>query len=211
VKSSKNRRPVPKPKRTQEERRHDTQQKILAAAVVALVEIGYARLTADEVASRAGVSRGAQNHYFRGKNTLVLAAMKYELDNTLRAARAKAGVVPVGINPIRAFVEDMRDFYLKDSFQAFIELMVVSRTNREVARVFLPMADRYRRTINEIWLDQFERSGLPSKMAKRVVNFTLYVMRGMALMQVNPLAVEETHTALAEWKDLTEELFRLTT
>ena len=52
--------------RTQAERRHATQAKVLEAAIDALLDVGYARFTATDVAARAGVSRGAQSHYFRG-------------------------------------------------------------------------------------------------------------------------------------------------
>jgi len=53
-----------KPRRTQLERRNETQAAILSAAVGLLAEHGYAGFSASRVAARAGVSRGAQEHYF---------------------------------------------------------------------------------------------------------------------------------------------------
>ena len=50
--------------RTQAERRRETQAAVMSAAVTLLIEIGYARFSASAVAARAGVSRGALEHYF---------------------------------------------------------------------------------------------------------------------------------------------------
>lgn len=60
--------------RTQEERRTETRRAILAAAIDALVEVGYARATTTEIAARAGVSQGALFKHFATKADLVAAA-----------------------------------------------------------------------------------------------------------------------------------------
>ena len=61
-------------RRTQIERRSETQAAILSAAIDLLAEHGYAGFSASRVAARAGVSRGAQEHYFPKKNDLIAAA-----------------------------------------------------------------------------------------------------------------------------------------
>ena len=73
-------RPVTKttrvPRRTQEQRRHDTRNAVLNAAMKILVEDGYEKFTTTRVAKAAGVSRGAQENYFRTKNELIVAATR---------------------------------------------------------------------------------------------------------------------------------------
>ena len=49
-------------RRTQEQRRADTQSRILTAALEVLVEKGHAHFTTTGVAAKAGVSRGAQDN-----------------------------------------------------------------------------------------------------------------------------------------------------
>ena len=63
-----------KPRRTQEERRAGTQSRILTAALDVLVEKGHAHFTTIGVAAKAGVSRGAQENYFRTRTDLIAAA-----------------------------------------------------------------------------------------------------------------------------------------
>ncbi len=53
-------------------RRRRTQEVVLDAAIELPFERGHTNFTTADVAERAGVSRGAQNHYFRTKSDLVL-------------------------------------------------------------------------------------------------------------------------------------------
>ena len=65
-----------KPRRTQAERRLATQTAIMNASVGILVTEGYARFSASRVASLAGVSRGAQEHYYPKKFDLIEAVTR---------------------------------------------------------------------------------------------------------------------------------------
>ena len=78
-----------KARRSQEQRRQDTQERVLKAALDILAEEGYGRFTTTAVAARAGVSRGAQENYFRTKTDLIAAATSYAMDSaTTRAAKS---------------------------------------------------------------------------------------------------------------------------
>src|SRR4051794_17825937 len=66
---------TPRRRRSQADRRAATQAALLDAAIETLVEDGYAALTTRGVSERAGVSQGAQQHYFPTKTALVQAAI----------------------------------------------------------------------------------------------------------------------------------------
>jgi AcrR family transcriptional regulator len=66
---------TPRSRRSQADRRAATQAALLDAAIETLVEDGYAALTTRGVSERAGVSQGAQQHYFPTKTALVQAAI----------------------------------------------------------------------------------------------------------------------------------------
>ncbi|MEU0542163.1 TetR/AcrR family transcriptional regulator [Nocardia sp. NPDC005978] len=63
------------PARTQAERRAATVTALLDATIESLGEVGYYATTTRGVAERAGVSQGAQQHYFPTKADLVDAAI----------------------------------------------------------------------------------------------------------------------------------------
>jgi AcrR family transcriptional regulator len=85
--------PLPK-----QERSVDTRRRLLDAAVDELLESGYARMTSTAAAHRAGVSRGAQQHHFPTKESLVIEAVRHiaargneQFEAGLRAARSARG------------------------------------------------------------------------------------------------------------------------
>lgn len=64
-------------RRTQAERREETRERLLRAAVGCLRESGYAGLTTREVARRAGVSHGAQAYHFPSKADMVAGVVEW--------------------------------------------------------------------------------------------------------------------------------------
>ena len=70
-------------RRTQAERTAGTQAKLLDAAIDCLVELGFAKTSTQEIARRAGVSRGAQLHHFPTKESLVTAAVGHLVEKRL--------------------------------------------------------------------------------------------------------------------------------
>ena len=64
---------MPKPRRTQQQRREETRGRLLAATQTALVERGYAGTTTTEVCRRAEVSQGALFKHFASKGELLAA------------------------------------------------------------------------------------------------------------------------------------------
>lgn len=58
-------------RRTQEERRNEAEQKLLAAAAELIGEIGPAGVTLANIGERAGYSRGLASHYFGSKGAMM--------------------------------------------------------------------------------------------------------------------------------------------
>ena len=58
-------------RRTQEDRRNDAEQKLLAAAAELIGEIGPAGVTLANIGERAGYSRGLASHYFGSKGAMM--------------------------------------------------------------------------------------------------------------------------------------------
>src|SRR5262245_11107930 len=80
---------LPAGRRTQAERRATTQAKLLDAAVECLVEQGYAATSVVDVQQRAGVSRGALQHYWPSRAALMVDAVKALFDSMAARLRAE--------------------------------------------------------------------------------------------------------------------------
>jgi AcrR family transcriptional regulator len=84
-------------RRTQAERREATRGALLAAARALFAERGYAGVATEDIVQRAGVTRGALYHHFRGKDDVFAAAyeqIERELSERI-AAGARGGEDPI--------------------------------------------------------------------------------------------------------------------
>ncbi|HEX5499739.1 MAG TPA: helix-turn-helix domain-containing protein [Thermomicrobiales bacterium] len=80
-------------RRTQAERREATRQALIAAARAVFADRGYGDASTEEIARRAGVSRGALYHHFADKQALfqaVVEAIEAEISERVRLAALAA-------------------------------------------------------------------------------------------------------------------------
>jgi AcrR family transcriptional regulator len=97
----------------------DTRQEILRVARQVFSELGYERTTFQEIATRAGLTRPAVNHYFRDK-----AALFHALFDSVRESVVGAGVA-------QAVTQET----LTGRLSAFLEAAVqIDSQDRSVAR-----------------------------------------------------------------------------
>ena len=97
--------PVRPARRTQAERRAATRKALLDATIDVLVDRGYAGLTTTLVCERAGVTRGAQAHYFATKADLVVQALSHLTDALvaeLKTGRLRAALDVTAPEPLPA-------------------------------------------------------------------------------------------------------------
>ena len=115
----------------QEERSAETRARLLDATVECLFERGYAGTTTTEIASRAGVSRGAQLHHFPKKDELVVRALEHVFELRLNEMRAAVAEPPSGTREHRlaAVIDAMWPLFKGPTFYAWLELVVASRTD----------------------------------------------------------------------------------
>jgi AcrR family transcriptional regulator len=171
-----------KPRRTQAERRNETQAAILAASIRLLAENGYAGFSASRVASRAGVSRGALEHYFPKRNDLIAAATRHAMREAVEHARALARTATRSTDPVAKFLKDSEHFFFRPVYRAMIEIMIAARSDRALARIVHPIAQDARNVLNSIWIDTLGAAGHARKNAQRFVELTHYLLRGLFLV-----------------------------
>lgn len=139
---------VPPRRRTQAERRATTRTALLDATLDVLVEVGYNRLTTAQVVARAGVTRGAQAHYFATKTDLVVQALRHLTDHLVAELVAQ---------PARTVIGDREQYelLLNRLFEinsglastALIELWVASRTDPELREQLARFQREVQRTL----------------------------------------------------------------
>ncbi len=79
------------------ERREETRERLLAAALAVFAEQGFAAGTTKAITQRAGVAEGLLFHYFPTKTDLMLAVLARDpLEPAIRDRLAALGEAPVG-------------------------------------------------------------------------------------------------------------------
>ncbi|MEV0730632.1 TetR/AcrR family transcriptional regulator [Polymorphospora sp. NPDC050346] len=187
------------PRASQQERSRATRARLLEATVECLVERGWSGTTTTLVATRAGVSRGAQLHHYPTKAALVMAAVEHLSDRRAAEIRAEAQALPTGPDRLDRVVDMLATAFTGPLFVAALEVWVAARTDAELRAALVPLEARvgremHRLTVELLGTDE-RRPGV-----REAVQATLDLLRGLGV--ANLLTDDSTRRAalLAAWK-----------
>jgi len=196
---------VPPGRRTQAERRTATRLALVRATVDALVELGYARTTTQEVQSRAGVSRGALTHHFTAKSDLVLAAMDHLYEEFSESVRKAAAALPDDpAARIRLGVELIWERFHGPLFVASMELWTAARTDAELRAALLPHERRLGAQLRELSVEVFGERVARHPASEAVYQVLLTSMRGQAMTYALQPDAPRTVPHLQHWLAIAE-------
>ena len=196
---------APPGRRTQAERRTATRSALVRATVEALVELGYARTTTQEVQSRAGVSRGALTHHFTAKSDLVLAAMDHLYEEFSESVRKAAAALPDDpAARIRLGVELIWERFHGPLFVASMELWTAARTDPELRAALLPHERRLGAQLRELSVEVFGERVSRHPASEAVYQVLLTSMRGQAMTYALQPDAPRTVPHLQHWLAIAE-------
>ncbi|WP_279581710.1 TetR/AcrR family transcriptional regulator [Fodinicola feengrottensis] len=191
-------------RRTQAQRRAATRTALLDATLESLVEHGYANVTAAQIAARAGVTRGAQAHYFATKAELVTAALEHAADQITDKFRADPPICDSETKTVMALVDRLWDLHDSPTFVAIAELWLASRTDAELRPHVIRLDKRVTVAVTEI-LTSAAPGMMASPDATAVMLTALAVMRGVLLTSF----VSSQRSVAALWATTRGELEKL--
>jgi len=123
----------PESKTWQQTKSERTRETILAAAIDCFYELGYFNTTTENIAQKAGVSRGAMLHHFPTRADLIRAAVEHLHRLRLETFTEEESNIQQGAEHTR--VEESIDAYWRQlnsrEFAVFHELSVAARTDQE--------------------------------------------------------------------------------
>jgi AcrR family transcriptional regulator len=196
-------------RRTQAQRRQETQAAILSAAISLLIDKGHIGFSASRVAAMAGVSRGAQEHYFPTKNDLLAAATRHAMREAVEHAGMLARRAVRSKDPITKFLMDSEHFFFSPVYHAMIEVILAARSDAALSRICFPIIEDARQILNNIWIDTLRSAGYPLKNAKRFVELTHYLLRGIFLVSAwTPYHIDRP-SVVRTWRRLAPATLRL--
>lgn len=129
-------------RRSQAERRSQTQRRLREATLACLVEVGHAGTTTALIEATAGVSRGARLHHFPTKAALLAAAVEAYYEQVMHAyTAALAAMGPAG-RDFSAGFHLLWETYCDPQNAALFEILVAARTDPELGEALREVAGR---------------------------------------------------------------------
>ena len=191
--------PSQRPHRTQAARSKEARESLMQATIDALIHRGYNGLSIKEVASRAGLSRGALAHHYPTKGELVVAATAAVYDEALLRGRRLALEAASVHDPVGNFAKDCMSVYFDWPFLAALEIIMVARTDKALMRQIEPVMQHYRTETNATWLAVFRRAGIKRADSERILNLTLNLVRGIAVNSLWQMDQARNKRLLRDW------------
>ncbi|SEP87810.1 transcriptional regulator, TetR family [Solimonas aquatica] len=186
------------PRRTQAERSDETRARLLEAAAEVLRRKGYAGLRTDEVAHVAGVSRGAQQHHFPSKDSLVLATAAHLMRTGMQRGQRRAEQLEG--EAIEGIIQDALDFFLGRDFSVMLDLVLAGSKDRVLREKIYSYTRESRLAVESAWLEVLCESGLPRAKAEKVLWLTISIVRGLAVRALWQRDDALFRSLLDEWK-----------
>ena len=170
----------------QQEKSRLMRQKLIEATLDCLQQYGYNGASLSKILDKAGVSKGAWRHHYETKNDLVAAASEYLLstavENALNVAPQLLNAT-ITIEEILEYIWD--EFYQGDYRDVWIEFNVACRTNPELYKKLTPVIKKFFRNMDSIWGQSLGYLSKPGISIEKIMNLSLYLMRGMALQSIS--------------------------
>lgn len=120
------------PKQARSRATHD---RLLDAAAEELMECGYAGLTVQRIATRAGVSRGAAQNHFPQRSTMLSEAIQHLGRIQIAELHSRFEAKSNGAARLRAALDAIFDQYSSGRFAAIIEVSLAARHEAELHEV----------------------------------------------------------------------------
>ena len=168
----------------QAERRARTQARLLDAAVACLADLGYASTTTVDVAHRAGVSRGAQQHHFRTKAELMAAAIDQAFTQRLELFQAAVASADLEGDPVGSAVDIVWSMFDEPVALAWIELTIASRADSDLHRRIAAVSEKMRAAIEGQFRTLFPAAGADELVYPVAAKLAFATFEGLVLHRV---------------------------
>ncbi|MGK5534243.1 TetR/AcrR family transcriptional regulator [Streptomyces sp. URMC 129] len=164
-------------RRTQDERRSRTRARLLDATMDCLADLGWAGTSTTEVARRAGVSRGAQQHHYPTKMALVAAALEHVLIAQRNAYESAFAGLPPERHNIEGALDLLWEVFRSRPARALLELAMAARTDEELRDLCRDLNGRILDIMIATFEQLFPRTPLHEDIVPTLVRslFALYI------------------------------------
>jgi AcrR family transcriptional regulator len=177
-------RPVRLPLRSRERRSHaertaQTRARSIAAVLESVAEVGFQRTTAAEITRRAGVTWGAVQHHFGGKDGLLVAVVE---DSFNRFAARLESIPTEGESLSKRashFIDRAWEHFSSPEYRSTFEILLSYLGRDDVART-TRWQERMFRAWDAIWMQLFHDAPIPRRRHLVLEHYVISTLSGLA-------------------------------
>ena len=171
--------PVPAARpRSHAERSTETRAAILSAVSESVAEVGFARTTASEIARRAGVTWGAVQHHFGGKDGMLTAVLEDSFNRFVERVESVPREGPLE-KQVSLFVDRAWDHYSSADYRTANEILLHFHAREDIDEApawSAIMAKAW----NDIWHEIFHAAPISRQRQVLLAGYTLATLSGLA-------------------------------
>jgi AcrR family transcriptional regulator len=181
-------------RRTQAERTAATRERIMRAVVESIAEIGFQKTTANEITRRAGVTWGAVQHHFGGKDGILDAVLAESFEGfAVRLAEVPTEGASLA-ERVSAFVDIAWAHFGSPDYRSTFEILLNYTREGEAEGVPIGQTEMIS-AWNRVWSKIFADVNLPRRKTVALQAFSISVVSGMAALAMLRRTVEPVHGA----------------
>jgi AcrR family transcriptional regulator len=170
-------------RRSQAERTAETRGKIMRAVVESITEVGFQKTTASEIARRAGVTWGAVQHHFGGKDGILAAVLEDSFERFAERLADCPSEETLLEKRVAFFIdrswEHFRSPHYRSTFEILLNYADDAGNGSEA-----PWRGQMLRAWNRIWSELFSDSSLSRRRTVTLQHYTISVLSGLASMKM---------------------------
>jgi AcrR family transcriptional regulator len=169
-------------RRSHAERRAETRARIKDAVVESISEVGYPKTTANEITRRAGVTWGAVQHHFGGKDGILGAVLEDSFAHFAEGVEDLHGSSLSVEERVSLFVDRAWDHFGSARYRSTFEILLghVPEDPKTQPAWQLEMFEAW----NGVWSRVFGDLGLSKARTRVIQHYTISVLSGLASMQI---------------------------
>ncbi len=175
---------VSRSERQQQARSVATYERLIAATLDVIYDVGYHAATTQEIAARAKVSRGALLYHFPARADIILAAMERLLEDGTAEIRTVTRHVQDGSLSLEGFVDFLWALFSGRFFYLSLEMITEARNDPELRNRMIPVVKRFHEALDANWVEFCDPEKRPARQARIILNLTVCLMRGMGVQTV---------------------------
>lgn len=186
-----------------QDRSRATRRKLLDAAIEVLVEEGYTGISAATVARRAGVSRGAHQHHFPNRTTLVVETVRQMSAQELEALKERIAALPQDQRRVSTALDFIFDMFSGNFFATILELSLAARREPELKPLIAEEEHWMSLAVHTIGVELFGAGSFTSPELDHRWTTAIATIRGVAVLR---LLRHSEETIDRKWRHAREEI-----